>query len=91
MEALDTRIVIFEVRQVDAWASPDGWEYNTVYNLGMFATKAKNERKAITGYLRRKHGIIFKKNKTRFEFDGDNYTIVERATGCPLFDAILVR
>ena len=81
----------FLVRQVEAWASvDDGWDYNNVWNMGEFRTKAKDERRAFTAYLRRKHGIVFKRNRTRIEFDGDNYTIVDRKTGEPLFDAIFI-
>ena len=80
----------FEVRQIDAWASPEGWYYNNVFRMGTFMTRAKDERKAFTGHLRRKFGIVFKKNKTRIEFDGDNYTIIDRKTKAPLFDAIFI-
>ena len=77
----------FLVRQVDAWAYDDGWNYNNVWNIGEMVTKAKNEKAALTAFLRR-NGIAFKKNRTRIEFDGDNYTIVDRKTGEPLFDAV---
>ena len=82
---------LFEVRQVEAWASPDGgWDYNNVWKMGEFRTHANDERRAFTGYLKRKHGIVFKKNRTRIEYDGDNYTIVDRKTGEPLFDALFM-
>lgn len=77
----------FLVRQVEAWASPDGWDYNNVWNIGELRTNAKDERKAITSFLR-KNGIVFKKNRTLIWFDGDNYEIVDRKTKEPLFDAI---
>lgn len=78
----------FLVRQVDAWVEPEGgWTYNNVWNVGRIFTRAKNERQAITAYLRKK-GIRFFSGKTRIEFDGDNYTIVDRKTGEPLFDAV---
>ena len=77
----------FQVRQVDAWFDGEGWYYNNVWNMGEFTTKAKDERKALTRFLR-KRGIVFQKNRTRIEFDGDNYTVVDRATGEPLFDAL---
>ena len=79
--------MIFEVRQLEAWASPEGWDINNVWPMGTFMTNSKDERRAFTAYLRRQ-GIVFKKNKTRIEFDGDNYTIVTRKDGEPLFDAI---
>ena len=78
---------VFLIRQVEAWASPDGWDYNNVFVIGELRTNAKNERKAITSYLR-KHGIVFKKNRTLIEFDGDNYTIIDRKTKEPMFDAV---
>ena len=77
----------FLVRQVEAWASPEGWDYNNVWNIGEMETKAKDEKKAFTAWLARK-GIVFKKNRTRIWFDGDNYEIVDRKTGEPLFDAV---
>ena len=79
----------FMVRQVEAWNSPEGWEYNNVWNIGVLKTKAKDERRAITGFLRR-NGITFKKNRTRIWFDGDNYEIADRKTGEPLFDAVFI-
>lgn len=83
-------MVKFLVRQVDAWADPDGgWTYNTVWNIGEVRTKAKNEKKAIINYLRRK-GIVFKQGCTRINFDGDNYEIADRKTGMPLFDAVFM-
>ena len=80
----------FLVRQLDSWKSGDDlydWDVNNVYNIGEVKTSAKNERRAITRYLRMK-GIIFKKNRTLIEFDGDNYTIIDRKTKEPIFDAV---
>lgn len=80
----------FLVRQLDSWKSGDDlydWDVNNVYNIGEVKTSAKNERRAITRYLRMK-GIIFKKNRTLIDFDGDNYTIIDRKTKEPIFDAV---
>lgn len=80
----------FLVRQLDSWKSGDGlydWDVNNVYNIGEVKTSAKNERRAIVRYLRRQ-GIVFKKNRTLIEFDGDNYTIIDRKTKEPIFDAV---
>lgn len=80
----------FLVRQLDSWKSGDDlydWDVNNVYNIGEVKTSAKNERRAIVRYLRMK-GIIFKKNRTLIEFDGDNYTIIDRKTKEPIFDAV---
>ena len=79
----------FEIRQLDAWGNKEeGYDINTSYYMGIMETAAKNEGKAFTRYLARKHGIIFKKNRTRIEFDGDCYTIIDRKTWEPLFIAI---
>ena len=79
----------FEIRQLDAWGNnEDGYEINTSYLIGAMETSAKNEKAAFTNYLKNKHGIIFKKNRTRREFDGDCYTITDRKTHEPLFVAI---
>lgn len=64
------------------------WNINNVYNMGSFETSAKNERKAFTQYLKNHHGITFKNNRTLIDFDGDNYTIVDRKTKEPIFDAV---
>lgn len=77
----------FEVRQLDSWKYDDEWNVNTSYLIGTMATNANDERRAFTRYLR-KNGIIFKKNRTRIEFDGDCYTITDRKTREPLFVAI---
>ena len=78
----------FLIRQVEAWADPDaGWTYNNTWNIGEMKTRAKDERRAITAFLR-KNGIIFKKARTLIWFDGDNYEIVDRKTKEPLFDAV---
>lgn len=77
----------YEVRQIDAWNSPDGWTYNESWHVGEFRTNARNEKRALTNFLKR-HGIVFKKNRTRIEYDGDIYEIQDRKTGEPLFAAI---
>lgn len=79
----------YEVRQLDSWGNKiDGYEVNTSYLMGEFSTVAKDEKRAFTRYLAKKHGIVFKLNRTRIEFDGDCFTIVNRATYEPLFIAI---
>lgn len=78
----------FEIREVDALMYDYDWMWNTSYLLGAMETKAKNERRAFTAWLRNKHGIVFKNNKTLIEYDGDVYTIVDRKTKEPLFAAI---
>lgn len=80
---------LFEVRQLDSWMYDDEWNINTCYKMGSFKTSAKNEKKAFANYLKRQ-GIVFKKNRTLIDFDGDNYTIIDRKTKEPLFDAILI-
>lgn len=79
----------YDVRQVDAWGNKtDGYEWNTSYYLGTLETSAANEKRAFARYLKNKHGIVFKMNRTRIEFDGDCYTIIDRKTKEPLFIAI---
>ena len=80
----------YEIRQLDYYLYDDEWTQNTSYLIGAFEThcKAENEKQAFTRYLANKHGIVFKKNRTRIEFDGDCYTIIDRKTKEPLFIAI---
>ena len=80
----------YEIRQLDCYLYGDEWTQNTSYLIGAFEThcKAENEKQAFTRYLANKHGIVFKKNRTRIEFDGDCYTIIDRKTKEPLFIAI---
>ena len=77
----------YEVRQIDAWNSPDGWTYNDSWHVGEFRTNARNEKRAFKNFLKR-HGIVFLKNRTRIEYDGDIYEIQDRKTREPLFAAI---
>lgn len=80
----------YEIRQLDCYLYGDEWTQNTSYLIGAFEThcKAENYKQAFTRYLANKHGIVFKKNRTRIEFDGDCYTIIDRKTKEPLFIAI---
>lgn len=81
----------YEIRQLDAWGNnEEGYEINTSYLMGILEThcKAENDKQAFTRYLANKHGITFKRNRTRIEFDGDCYTIIDRKTKEPLFIAI---
>lgn len=81
--------VTFEVRQIEAWHDGNDWYWNNSWHIGDFETAAANERKAFTRWLKRKHGITFKNNRTLIEFDGDNYTIIDRKSKEPLFNAML--
>ena len=78
----------YEIRQLECYLYDDEWSQNTSYNLGTMETKAKNEKRAITRYLANKHGITVKRNRTRIEFEGHCYTIIDRKTREPLFIAI---
>ena len=79
----------FEIRQLDAWGNnEEGYEINTSYLMGTMETRANNKKQAFIRYLANKHGITFKRNRTRIEFDGDCYTIIDRKTKEPLFIAI---
>ena len=78
----------YEIRQIDAWNSPEGWTWNTSYLMGTMATSAENVGKAISRYLKQHHGITFKANRTRTQDDGNVIEIIDRKTGEPLFAAI---
>lgn len=79
----------YEIRQLDSWGNKnDGFEINNSYSFGTMKTGAKDVKRAFTKYLKNKHGIVFYKNKTRIEYDGDCYTIIDRKTQEPLFIAI---
>lgn len=78
----------FEVRQLECFLYDEGWVENTSYNFGTMETHSRNEKRAFTRFLANKHGITFKRNRTRIEFDGDCYTITDRKTHEPLFIAI---
>lgn len=77
----------FEIRQLDSYIYDEEWTVNTSYHLGTLYTSAKNEKSAFVRFLN-SLGIRFLKNRTRIEFDGDNYTIIDRKTKEPLFIAI---
>ena len=79
----------FEVREIDAWADPDGgWTYNATYRIGSFCTYSDDIPRALRRYLKQYHGITFYRGRTVTEYDGDVYEIVDRATREPLFAAI---
>ena len=85
----NTKKYSFEIRQLDAWGNAEeGYEINTSYHMGEMQTKAQNERRAFTGWMKRHLGISFKPNRTLIEYDGDCYTIIDRKTKEPLFIAI---
>lgn len=77
----------YEVRQIDAWMYDDNWTCNDSWNLGTFTTTG-DPAQALRRYLKRHHNITFYRGRTRTEYDGDVYEIVDRKTGEPLFAAI---
>ena len=78
----------FEIRQLDCYMYDDDWTQNTSYLLGTMETKAQNEKRAFTQWMKNHAGVTFKPNRTLIEFDGDCYTIIDRKTKEPLFIAI---
>ncbi len=76
----------YEIRQINAIAYDDGWSYNSTYHISTFTTTG-NPARAFRRALAR-FGIAFYRGRTRTEYDGDVYEIVDRATGEPLFCAI---
>lgn len=86
----NTSRIQFEIREIDAWnyGEEEGWIWNTSYHMGDMVTKAKDEKKAFTAWMKRHLGITFKPNRTLIEYDGDCYTIIDRKTKEPLFAAI---
>lgn len=77
----------YEIRQIDAIAYYDGWTYNETWCLGTFETTAQDIPRAFRRALARL-GIRFYRGRTRTEYDGSVYEIVDRKTGAPLFVAI---
>ena len=86
----NTKGYSFEIREIDAlnYGEDEGWIWNTSYHIGEMTTKAKDEKKAFTAWMKRHLGISFKPNRTLIEYDGDVYTIIDRKTKEPLFAAI---
>lgn len=77
----------YDVREIDAWTDPaGGWTWNSSYYIGTMET-AGEPRRALAAFLK-KRGIVFKRNRTRIEYDGDIYEIQDRKTKEPLFAAI---
>ena len=77
----------YEIRQVDAIAYDDGWNYNETWNIGTFATAAADVPRAFRRALENL-GVLFVPHKTATVYDGDVYEIVDRKTGETLFCAI---
>ena len=85
----NTKKISFEIREIDAWGNnEEGYEINESWHMGEMQTKAQNERRAFTAWLKRHLGISFKNNRTLIEYDGDCYAIIDRKTKEPLFIAI---
>ncbi len=76
----------FEVIQIDAIAYDEDWVWNESFKLGEFLTRAQDEGRAFTAWLRNK-GITFRKGYTMIEDDFEGLTIMERGTRKPLFYA----
>lgn len=77
----------YEIRQIDAIAYDDGWTYNETWPLGAFETTAQDIPRAFRRALARL-SIRFYRGRTRTEYDGSVYEIIDRKTGAPLFVAI---
>ena len=77
----------YEIRQIDAWNDGEGWTWNESIKIGEFQTAAADHKKAFLNALK-KQGIVFKRGKTRVEYDGDIYELQDRKTGEPLIAAI---
>ena len=78
----------YEIRQVDALGNEkEGFEYNETWKICEFTFNGSNERRAFTRELK-KQGIVFKPNKTRIQYYGDIYEIIDRREKRPLFSMI---
>ena len=84
----------FEVREVEAWAEPEGgWTWNNSFHIGEFETSAETNhgiKTAFRRYLRKKYGIIFRPYLTIIEDTGDIMELQDRKTKEPLFSALLL-
>lgn len=83
----------YEVRQVEAWAGDEVglWTWNQSFHLGDFYTRRETRAgiaRAFTKYLKTKHKITFKHNRTLIVGNFDILEIVDRKTKEPLFAAI---
>lgn len=85
--AMKPNATAYEIRQIDAYIYDDEWTYNTTYRLGSFCTASADVPRAFRRALANL-GITFFKGRTRTEYDGDIYEIIDRETGEPLFAAI---
>ena len=79
------KVYKYEIRQIDAWNSPDGWYWNTSYLIGTMTTKAEDHRRAFRHWLAARN-ITFSVS-TSCEDEGI-LTIYARKTGEPLIAAI---
>lgn len=78
----------YEVHQVDALMQDDeSWYYNETWKMFEYTTAAADRAKAFRNALAR-FGVSFIKGRTRTEYDGDVFEIVDAKTGEPLFCAV---
>ena len=75
----------FEIRQIDAWRDVEGgWTYNETWHICNVKSGANDVKRMFSRQLNRR-GITFKKNRTRIEYDGSIYEVIDRKTKEPLF------
>lgn len=75
----------YEIRQIEAYGnSEEGFEYNETWHICDVQSATQDEKRLFRRALK-KAGITFIPEKTRCEYDGSIWEIVERSTGCPLF------
>lgn len=74
----------YEIRQVEAWNSPDGWTYNQSWHTCYITTSAENLSKVFYNALK-KNGITFKRGRTVCNDFNDLLEIIDRKTKEPLF------
>ena len=74
----------YDLRQVDAWNSEEGWNYNETFHIDDIEIGEGDEKRAFSRAFK-KHGIVCKRGMCRWEnIDGSIFELVNRKTQEPL-------
>lgn len=71
----------YEIREIDAWNTSDGWAWNTSYHVGDIET-AGDVKRAMMSFLRKKYGVEYGINDKVLSgfIDGDKAEKITRNT-----------
>ena len=79
--------MLYELRQIDAWNTDDGWTWNTSYFIKEYNAVGNDHKRAFLRALN-KAGITCVQGSCYVSFDGSVYELRSIKTDEPYFAAI---